>query len=167
MSQPKWKFLANLGDTHPLTYGGWFVYEDETGVYPPEAEVVVLDDETEDPHYTVYRFVLEPHTFVNGVLSDNPSHPDHPVWYAAKDPGHKERHGYDGWTNFCRMAEAIGKTPEEFAAMFCSPDPRVRAMAYREVAEYHGYDELDQYPLKMRKRELRKRYLEKNGVEYS
>ena len=33
MSQPKWEYVANLGDTSPLEYGGLFLYRDTTGVY--------------------------------------------------------------------------------------------------------------------------------------
>lgn len=166
MSQPKWKFVANLGDASPLEHGGFFVYEDEIGVVDAEAEVLVLDDESDDPHYTAYRFTLEPCTFIDGVLSDNKFHPDYPVWFASKDAEHKARHGYDQWTRFCEIAESVEKTPEELAAAFCDPDPRVRAFAYQLIADYHGYDEFDQYPLKLRKREARKRYAEKNGETY-
>lgn len=45
MSQPKWRAVDNLGDTEPLTNGGLFVYEDETGVYPPEMEALIAPHE--------------------------------------------------------------------------------------------------------------------------
>jgi hypothetical protein len=81
--QPVWKLLANLGDISPFDYGGYFVYLDETGMYPEEAELLELENENEEDEekirYTVRRFVLERCTLVDGVLSDNKFHPDHPA----------------------------------------------------------------------------------------
>ena len=42
--QPKWKLIAQLGDVNPIDYGGYFIYEDETGVYPPEGEKLLIID---------------------------------------------------------------------------------------------------------------------------
>lgn len=48
MSQPVWKYLGNLGDRHPIEYGGLFVYKDTTGVYGFEMEKLEepCDDDT-------------------------------------------------------------------------------------------------------------------------
>lgn len=40
--QPRWKLVAQLGDVHPIDYGGYFVYRDTTGVYEEEAEVLMV-----------------------------------------------------------------------------------------------------------------------------
>ncbi len=164
MSQPKWKFLANLGDESPLEHGGFFVYVDETGVYPPEAEVLILDDESDDPHYSVYRFAIERFTWLKGVLSDNKFHPDFPVWFAQPEKKKAERP--QDTTYLSNVAATCGKTVKELVALFMSSDPTVRADGYRCVADYHGWENFDESPMKMRKRELRKRYKEKNGIEY-
>ena len=48
MSQPVWSCIANLGDVNPIDYGGYFVYIDTTGVYPPEAELLIAPSDNDD-----------------------------------------------------------------------------------------------------------------------
>lgn len=164
MSQPKWKFVGNIGDASPLDYGGFFVYVDETGVYPPEAEVVELDDESDDPHYTVYRFVLDKCTYIDGVLSDNKYHPEHPAWWASPENRKQERPQDTTYlSNICSCCDI---ETDELIRMFCSDDPLELASAYRYVAECHGYHELDHEPRQCRRRELWKRYMGMNGEDY-
>ncbi len=168
MSQPIWKFVANLGDKHPLEYGGLFVYEDTTGVYPPEAELLELQDESDDPHYLAYRFVLDEcfWTNVQGVmvLSDNKFHKDKPAWFAKPEI---ERAARPQDTTYLKsLADTFGLEVEDLVKMFTSPNSVERACGWRLVGEYHGMRNLDDYPLELRKREARKRYLEKNGEKY-
>ena len=163
-AQPKWKFLTNIGDASPLDHGGFFIYTDETGVYPPEAEVVLLDDETDDPHYTVHRFSLDRCTFVNGVLSDNKFHPDHAAWWAKPEAEKADRP--QDTTYMSGICASMDVEYDELVRLFCSDNPLELAEAYRCVGEYHGYANLDDYPLKMRRRELWRRYKEKNGEDY-
>lgn len=136
-NQPKWKAIAQIGDASPLEYGGIWVLVDETGVYPPELEILeVPDDEESKEPRVVYRVVMEPHTYVDGVLSDNPSHPSHPVWYA------------DDLKAICLCVDWKVK---EIIECFCSSDPLERARAYRAVADYCGWHQFDQYPLNLTK----------------
>ncbi len=149
MSQPKWKFVKNLGDASPVDHGGVFVYKDETGVYPEEMEVLTLneendreeDEDTEEDEngfeydnrkWEVRRIMLEKCTFINGVLSDNKFHPDHPAWFAD---------------DLKSVASFLGHTVKECRRMLCSDDPCERAMIYKGLADYHGYDNFDSYPL--------------------
>lgn len=153
-TQPIWKLVANLGDTHPITYGGHFVYIDETGVYLLEAEVLIEppDDRRElkdnRNQWTVYRYNLELCTFENGILSDNKFHKDSEVWFSD---------------SLESIAGNIGTSKEELIAQFTSSDPIQRANAWHAVGEYHGFDNLDSYPLTLTYRETLKRY-EKEGV---
>lgn len=161
MSQSQWTIIANLGDASPLEYGGYFVKVDETGVYAPEVEVLQeLPDEVDvdDPEarWTVYRFILEPCTYVDGVLSDNPSHPDYAAWFATPEAERATRP--QDTTYLSRIAESDGHTIAELIAGFCSADPIERAWAWREVGDYHGYDELDSYPLTLTRAEVEARY---------
>lgn len=146
--QPDWVFLENLGDASPLEYGGQFVYEDRTGVYAPEMEVVEVDD---DGRVTIYRFILDRCTFVDGVLSDNKFHPDYPVWFCKSLPS---------------LSAYCGIPVSEMVAAFCSDNILERARAYCDVGSYWGFDELDQYPLRMDPIEAQNRYLQKNGERY-
>ena len=51
--QPVWKFIANLGDANPIEHGGYFIFEDLTGVYSPEGEVWNPDE------MKAYRIMLD------------------------------------------------------------------------------------------------------------
>lgn len=146
MSQPTWKCIANLGDVDYLEYGGYFVFEDTTGVYPPEAELLQepCEDET---RYTVHRFVLEPCTFVDGVLSDNAS-PTHSAWFAD---------------SLQSIADFVGMTYLELVIALCDTSTREgaikeRAHAWRAIGDYHGFDNLDSYPLMLTRAEADARY---------
>ena len=144
--QPIWKFIANLGDIHPLDYGGYFVYEDETGVYPAEAELIeTKSDEAYDDNetYTVHRFILDRCTFVDGILSDNKFHPEHPAWFASHITG---------------IASYIGSNVDELYTMLCSESAVDRAFAYRSIGEHSGFENLDSYPLTMTRAEAKRRY---------
>ena len=168
--QPVWKFIANLGDAHPIKYGGLFVYVDETGVYPPEAELLVepSDEEWHDddrkefeadgkPHestlrWKVYRFILEPCTYINGILSDNKFHPNHPAWFAK----------------YLHLIASSSGQPDDraFISMFLSDDPCERAWAWRAVGEYHGWENLDSYPLTLTREEVNERYKDLIAVKF-
>ena len=156
MSQPDWKLIANLGDVNPIDYGGYFVYEDTTDVYPPEAELLVSpDDDDSGEGWTVYRFCLDRCTLTpdaNGelILSDNSFHPDYPAWFAEPESRRRERPQDTCYLS--NVAELMGQTLEQLQADFCADDPRVRAQAYLSVGSYHGFENFDSYPLTFKKR---------------
>jgi hypothetical protein len=129
MQQPEWVVVAQLGDVNPLDHGGYWVLVDSTGAYAPEGEWVEVED---DDRLTVYRFLLEKCSFVNGVLSDNKYHVDHPAWFAD---------------DLESVAAYCGASVGELRDCFCSDDPVVRARAYQDVGSYHGFENLDSYPL--------------------
>lgn len=186
MSQPEWKFIANLGDVNPIDYGGFFVYVDQTGVYDPEVEVLELvegddDDEFDEDDELVTegnmvwetnRFSLEQFTYglikddkfvpltelhPEGILSDNKFHPDHAVWF-AKPEIQKLKRPQDG-TYLSDLCKSNDMDQWELIEMFLSDDAVTRARAYREVMMYHGINNLDQYPIRWESRkELEERY---------
>jgi hypothetical protein len=145
--QPIWKLVAQLGDVNPVDYGGCFVYTDETGVYAPEMEILESPDDDDAPEgWTVYRVMLEPCTYQDGVLSDNKYHPTYPVWFADK---------------IADVARSCGIDELNLLAQFTSPDAIERAWAYRAVGEYFGFYEFDQYPLTFHDRaDVDRRYAE-------
>jgi hypothetical protein len=100
----------------------------------------------ENDRFTIYRFDLEPCTFIDGVLSDNASWPNLSAWFADRgDP-----HGQYPWMRIDKLAELatfIGLSVDQVAVMFCSDEPVKRAYAWRIVGEYHGFHELDSDPL--------------------
>jgi hypothetical protein len=135
MSQPIWKLLGSLGDVNPVDNDGMLVYEDTTGVYPPEAVVIValIKDYEDDPdRWIVYRFPLERCTYVNGILSDNEFHPEHPAWFAD---------------SLDRIASCVGVEHFEIVRQLCSENPIERAQAYQAIGDYHGFINLDHDPV--------------------
>jgi len=146
MSQPNWKCIAQLGDENPVDYGGLWVFIDTTGVYAPEVEKLFAPDD-DDGSWTVYRFILEPCSWINGVLSDNKFHPDKPAWFA--DPGELET-----------LAAFAGFALESLIAMFTTGSIEERALAWDLVGQYHGHINLDQYPLQLSRKEAEARYAE-------
>jgi hypothetical protein len=152
--QPDWKFVANLGDRTPLDYGGYFVYIDKTGVYEPEAELLALDDESdEDSAYTIYRVLLERKKLVEGWHGYLV-----PFKYDASWPHPVER--YDEWfhEDLGSVAVLVGATKEQLEQDLTSADPKVRAHAYRAIYDYHGWENGDSYPLRVTRAEAEKRY---------
>lgn len=151
--QPKWKFVANLGDVDPFESGGYFIFVDETGLYPPEAELLEVDWVSNSKcHRRVYRFILENCTYQNGILSDNQFHPNKPAWFAH--PPSKE----NSTCFLSYLTSFSGMSLKELVALFCSDDPCKRAIAWRIVGDYHGYENLDSYPIKLTAKEMRERY---------
>lgn len=153
MSQPVFKCIANLGDVGWLDHGGVFVYEDLTGVYPPELEVVEEqwpgDEETVNS-WTVYRVCCDKCYFTDGVLSDNKYHKDHPVWWERVLAGDEDEDNVD------RLVRLV-----------CSDDPLERAMGYLDVAQDFGWYEFDHDPLRFDdRRQLERRYALGNREPY-
>lgn len=144
MAQPEWELVGTIGDRNPVEYGGGYVFRDKTGVYDPEVEYVE-PIETDDGSAGVfaYRVVLESHTYVNGILSDNKFHPDKAVWYAD---------------DLDRVCETCDCDRDELIGNLCGDDPVARAWAYETLASYFGWHEFDHYHLTLTADEAEKRY---------
>lgn len=161
-TQPVWKFLANLGDANPLEYGGYFVFEDSTGVYEAEAEWYDPEDGQ------CYRFSLD--QFVNteyGLISSHIWDTHLRMMAGDKLPYHKTL-PYP-ITDYANREWFIKYLPDMQSAFaedsginlvdkLCSNNPLDRAFVYREVGEYWGFDNLDNYPLDVTPKEARQRY---------
>jgi hypothetical protein len=145
--QPSWKFVANLGDVHPLDHGGLFIYRDETGVYPPEAEKV---EPLEDDTFEIRRTPLDRYKRHKGQLV--------PFGYDATWPYPAGR--YKPWfaDDLEEIADCGGMEEEHIIEALCSDDPIRLAAAYRAIGDYHGWDNLDSYPLMLSHDEALKRY---------
>lgn len=147
--QPVWTFVDNLGDANPLEYGGYFIYRDETGVHPEQAEYLIPIEE--DGTYTIYRIVLDRLKLVDGYLV--------PYEYDKNWAPPAKR--YDEWfhRDLENVTSFVGTTKEDLEAAFTSADPLVRAEAYRAIGDYHGWDNLDAYPLtNLTRAEVEERY---------
>jgi hypothetical protein len=148
MTQPTWKLLANLGDqslSHGnVDHGGYLIYVDETGAYPPEGEYVEApDDDDSGERYLAYRFALDRCTMTNGVLSDNPSHPEVAAWFAD---------------DLAQVAESAGLEWMTLRNWLCDEAILDRARAYDAIGSYHGFENLDDCPLTLTRAEADERY---------
>lgn len=142
MTQPEWKYKGNLGDANPLEHGGMFVFEDTTGKYDPEMEVLT-EPECEGGTYEVHRFSMTRCTWENGVLSDNPFHKDHPAWFAS---------------DIEDVARSCGYPAEDLIDCLTSDNIMARADGYRDLIGHWGCGEFDQYPLTLTEEEANVRY---------
>jgi hypothetical protein len=149
MSQPTWKLLGSLGDVNPIDHGGMLVYEDTTGIYAPEAVMIRPLDESEHDEsgarWIVYRFPLDRCTYVDGVLSDNEHHPEHPAWFATPESRKADRP--QDTTYLSRVASSMGMEAGELIEALCSDHLIERAAAYEAIGSYHGFINLDHDPI--------------------
>ena len=155
--QPEWKLVCTVGDKDPITYDGWFIYEDATGVYAPEAEALIHDDNPEV--WTIYRFELERFKVVNSFLVPYSYDPE--TW---KQPAYV----YNEWfaDQLDQVALNCGWRPDILIDALCSADVKWRAEAYESLCDYFGYLDFDQSPLVIKTREeVEKRYAEETAHE--
>lgn len=148
--QPKWKQVGVIGDIDFIDYGGGIVFEDETGVYPPELEWVEPLTEDEGPA-NVYRIVLDD-------LTLSPSGNVIPAMYGPSWPHPIEE--YTEWFDreLERVASFVGLEYSELIKNLTSGDAISRAWSFQAMAEFHGWENFDDYPLTLSYAELEERY---------
>jgi hypothetical protein len=158
MSQPNWEFIANLGDADPLTYGGYFVYRDTTGV-DFEAEYLLepeCDPDDDAARWRVYRVCLDRCK----VVHDGIRQCRYLVPFATPADLSHPMHEFCEWfaKDLRAVASYVGSTVEELEAALCSDDPIARANAYRDIASYHGWENFDSGPYTLTRAEVKARY---------
>lgn len=162
-NRPEWKHISCIGDRDPIAYGGGFVYQDTTGVYPPEmtwfepAPDADWDKTKGATPLHVYRIVLDPPRFKAAIggryergKANIPSERGVswvwcPEWFVS--------HIQD-------VAESAGTTKFALLRMLFSKDPRERAMVYQTIIGHFGPFEFDQYPIEMTEDEAYTQYAE-------
>ncbi len=147
MSQPKWKLLW------ATDYN--LVLEDTTGVYAPEMELAQEYERDDETRFVVYRFDLprlkrekddEGNEYiVSEKWDENWPHAlsQYPEWFME---------------NLSSVADSIGSTRGEMIDGLTSADVNDRAWAYEAIGGYHGYMNLDGYPLDLSEAELEERW---------
>ena len=156
--QPVWKLLANLGDASPVDYAGLFVYADASGVYPEESEKLVSPD-SDSGEWIVYRYSINrlEQYGADSILI--------PYGFSTRQDLPYPIETYSEWFNsdLASVASFIGSDVITLRNQFCSSDPLERARAYEAIGDYHGFENLDSYPLQFTNRaEVESRYQEKN-----
>ena len=166
MTQPIWRYVANLGDMTPLDYGGMFLYVDKTGVYAPE---LVRLEPLVDGKYEVRRVCLDRCELTlctcESCDGDKLRLTTQHIATAKNLP--YPLHKYEEWfaKDLDKAVSCIGCSPLSLICDLCSADPKVRAFAYMAIYDYHGWDNGDSYPNTMTRSEVRKRY--RNEIEHS
>ena len=158
MAQPIWKYLDNIGDENPIENGGFFIFEDTTGVYAPEAEVW---DEIDG---LAYRFSLDQLVYVH-VETEGEKHDKlmtKRIWDMVNN-GERLPYPaltYDEWFTDTVLQlddqQTLGDT--SIVSLLTSKSSIERAIGYREIGLYWGYENLDGYPLHLTDEEAEERY---------
>lgn len=134
-NQPQWKRIDNLGDVHPIDYGGFFVYVDRTGVYAPEVELLDSPDSDDAPEgWTIHRAIIE------------------------KDPA-----GEWWFPKLGEVAASIDMDVSELERMAISESVVTRAMVYQYLFSYFGAHEFDSYPVTYKRRSQLPRRIRRPG----
>lgn len=143
--QPTWKQIGTVGDVNPFEYDGGFIYQDETGIYPPELEYIQTQSESETGPWTVYRWSLDR---CETVTVDGKTLLV-PFGFSTRTDLPHPIAEYDEWFNseLESAASSIGRNVDEFRADLCTENLNMRAVAYLDLAQYHGFENFDSYPL--------------------
>ena len=127
--QPSWHCVANYGDVDPFNHGGEFLMIDRRGVYDPELWIY---DPDLHPN-AIYCIVLEQcHKIDDHTIGDNRFHPEKITWFG-------EREELQSVSN--TMDIPVWKLMDHLCG-----NPYERAIAYKALADYHGYVNFDSSP---------------------
>jgi uncharacterized protein YukE len=144
--------IQSFGDVDFVEYGGQLLVRDENGGLYLEA--IEEPEEGEAEEWTIYRTDIDQLKKVPKggkvflVSSSYRSDWSHPV------------SSYDEWfsKHIDEVADTSGMDSKKLVKMFCSDDPVDRAEAYITLASHFGWYELDQYPLRLSRKEVEERY---------
>lgn len=156
-NQPVWEYVGNLGDNSPIDHGGFFVFRDKTGVYEAEAEIYDPEERK------VWRFTLEQQVkYPEGLVAL--CWVKNPLRIKSGEPPEGRANGewwFDSIDSVCLFCDV---ERGDFIDRICSDDPLERARAYRDLVHYHGEEEFDQYPIRLKRAEAIKRYREMGAI---
>jgi len=156
-NQPNWELVGNLGDVNVADYGGFLIYRDTTGVYPPEAEI--YEPNENENGGIMYRVILDRPRFrtLTAPGKSNFSH------YRVALPANERNvtwYWYNEWfvDKLSSIADSCGTTKFKLLRLLFSESPMDRGMAYQMIVGNFGPYEFDQYPVTLTEREAQKRY---------
>lgn len=143
--------LGTIGDCTPLEYGGGFVFKYPDGRVQIEYAEEPCDDDPffrENDRRTFHMpYRKAPHRlYVVDVAEDVKADLN---WLDDKDWARIANHG---------NGESSKVEGERLAGELASEDPMVRAMLYWDVANQHGWDNLDPNPMTLTGEELSQRW---------
>lgn len=126
----KAKILGTTGDKDLFSENGGVVYENDYGIqYEFWQWGEDNDGEGRNQKAMLYRCNVEPDVFAH----------------------------YD-WAKVKRIASLLDMTEQDLRALGKDEDPMERVVAIDGIVAYHGAESLDEYPIEMIRKDLRKRY---------
>ena len=159
MAQPKWRVV------YQTDYSTLF--EDTTGVYPPELEVAEeYEGKRGKTRFLVFRVVLDRLKEVGGrgaYFRGQATKDSYVIPYAYDRSWSHPIESYKEWfsDSLGAVARSAGGDRQDLVDALCSDDPRERAAAYQDIAGHHGWENFDSEPLDLSEAEFEKRMDEK------
>ncbi len=164
MSLPKRiKYHGTIGDVNFIEYGGGPVFssKDRRDPWVEYVEPPADDDDNEDPNaenYTVYRVDLERMKWMVSSDDQKPHLVSYRVQRDWEDHAPVSRREEWWMQDINSVMKCCDQRFHIFVDQITGDDPLDLAFAYQTLALYHGWGELDHYPLRMSEREVKKRY---------
>ena len=144
-NQPSWFCIANLGDATPEDHGGDFVLVDQRGIYTPELWHYDPDDGKLGSWRTlVLACCYEVKDQAYPAITDNKYHMDKPSWFGDA-------------VNLRSAASTCGMDTYTLKNLLCASCPVSRAHGYIVLASNFGWDNFDEYPAKLTRKETTQR----------
>ena len=115
------------------------------------AEVYQEYDDDGKTMFQVYRFPLEQKSLYKGKIIPYGFHKQSDLPHAIGQ--------YTEWysDDLASVASSTGTTAAKLAKALCSTNVMDRFHAYYDIGSYHGFENLDSYPLTMTEMELERR----------
>jgi len=130
--------VGNIGDVDPIQYGGGVVFEDEDGGYT--LEYVYGADSDEDYGW-----------------EQNPDY-EHVVYRVGLESDLDSFLRWNDWADLDAVADSVGATKDELLERARKGGAVGRAWLANEIAAHYGWQNLDEYPVKITERDLVKRW---------
>jgi hypothetical protein len=172
-NQPEWKYVGRIGDVDPISYGGGFVYEDVTGVYPPELSYIEPATDEEWEKYTnadnedalplqVYRIVLDAPRFKTYTAEGQRTAWGQPARKLPANERGKTWEWHPEWyvAHLASVAESCGISQMSILRDLLSKHAGKRARGYETLIQCLGVENFDAYPITMTQAEARAHFAE-------
>jgi hypothetical protein len=133
--QPKWKIVGHVGDVDPISYGGGFVFVDETGIYSPELAW------------------FEPATDEEWHEKDGESKLEYSRILLEKDST------IEWWyPRLNELTSFLGVSLVDLQIAAMSANPVTLAQLYSDLIAYFGVEEFDSYPVTLTEKEANEKF---------
>ena len=149
-----------VGDVNPLQYGGWLIGLRDTHVDCIVIEPIDWEEngkkQGEGIDCLTYRVCLDRFKVI-GDINTRAEYLVPDRWDNSWSWGPDNTEWWDD-TSFRESIQNSGIGWDEFVTAICSTNPVHRAFAWQEIASYFGIQNLDDYPMREKESDLRRRF---------